>query len=54
MAGVVQAVMRLIISATPRARLAGRAARRGTAAGLHRVAEFTRKQAARVAPDTRN
>lgn len=52
--GVVQAAARWIISATPRARLAGRAVRRRTAAGLHRVADFTRKQAGRVAPDTRN
>ncbi len=52
--GVVQAAMRWIISATPRARLAGRAVRHRMAAGLHRVADFTRKQAGRVAPDTRN
>jgi len=52
--GVVQAAMRWIISATPRARLAGRTVRRRTAAGLHRVADFTRRQAGRVAPETRN
>ncbi len=52
--GVVHAAMRWIISATPRARLAGRAVRHRMAAGLHRVADFTRKQAGRVAPDTRN
>ena len=50
---VVHAAMQWIISATPRARLAGRTVRRRTAAGLHRVADFTRKQAGRVAPDTR-
>lgn len=52
--GVAHAAMRWIISATPRARLAARAVRRRSAAGLHHVADFTRKQAGRVAPDTRN
>lgn len=52
--GVVHAAVRWIIAVTPRARLAGRAVRHRTAAGLHRVADFTRKQAGRVAPDTRS
>ncbi len=50
---LVRAVVVGIVSFLPRVRYAGRAARRKTAVGLNRVADFTHRQAARVAPDTR-
>ncbi len=48
----VQSVVGRIVSFGPRVRYAGRTVRRKTAVGLNRVADFTRRQAARVAPDT--
>jgi len=49
---LVRAVVVGIVSFLPRLRYAGRTVRRKTAVGLGRVADFTRRQAARVAPDT--
>ena len=47
----VQASVQWVLAALPRLRQGGRVARRKAAGGLNRVADFTRKQASRVAPD---
>lgn len=47
----VQTSVQWVLAALPRLRQGGRVARRKAAVGLNRVADFTRKQASRVAPD---
>ena len=47
----VQTSVQWVLAALPRLRQGGRVARRKAAVGLNRVANFTRKQASRVAPD---
>ena len=48
----VQTSLQWVLAALPRLRQGGRVARRKAAGGLNRVADFTRKQANRVAPNT--
>ncbi len=48
----VQTGVQWVLAALPRIRQGGRVARRKAAGGLNRVADFTRKQASRVAPNT--
>ena len=48
----VQTSLQWVLAALPRLRQGGRVARRKAAGGLNRVADFTRKQASRVAPNT--
>ncbi len=52
MVSLVQTIVVRIVSFLPGVRYAGRIVRRKTAVGLNRVADFTHRQAARVAPDT--
>ena len=49
---LVQTVVGRMVSFWPRVRYAGQTERRKTAVGLNRVADFTHRQADRVAPDT--
>ncbi len=48
----VQTALRWVLAAPQRMRRGGRVARRKAAGGLNRVADFARKQASRVAPNT--
>ncbi len=52
LARFVQRALRWVLAAPPRIRRGGRVARRKAAGGLNRVADFVRKQAGRVAPNT--
>ncbi len=48
----VQTIVLWVLAVLPRLRQGGRVARRRAAGGLNRVADFTRRQASRVAPNT--